>query len=348
MLYFHFYIMLLLSLCQNAIAELITMSLFGSAVLASSWYKWDLIKDNTYCRYMECCNDRYIPYDVDKIKQSLSQRLFGQPLVSELANIISAHKEAIYDEKKANKKALVISLHGWSGVGKNYATTMIAEALYSKGLQSKYVKLFMGKKDFSCTDLENKKKALVSTIEKIVKECPKSLIIFDEIHDMCPSVLDAIKPMLDHYHSVDDVDYRDSIFIFISNIGGQEISSKLLDLYAQGEKRNDVQFHDFEPILRRTAYFQGGFEKSAAIAYHLIDHYVPFLPLEQHHVEMCALLEFQNNGISQPTEKMMADALSVITYGPTEDQAIFANNGCKRFTKHIPYIVEKHKRKMEL
>lgn len=88
--------------------------------------------------------------------------MFGQPLVSELVNIISAHKESIYDETKRNKKALVISLHGWSGVGKNYVTTMIAEALYSKGIQSKYVKLFMGKKDFSCTDLENKKVGLFS------------------------------------------------------------------------------------------------------------------------------------------------------------------------------------------
>lgn len=42
----------------------------------------------------------------------------------------------------------------------------------------------------------------------MVKKCPKSLIIFDEIHHMCPSVLDAIKPMFDHYKAVDGVDYR--------------------------------------------------------------------------------------------------------------------------------------------
>lgn len=51
--------------------------------------------------------------------------------------------------------------------------------------------------------------------------------------------------------------FRDSIFIFISNIGGQEIATKLLELYDKGAKRNDVEFHDFEPIIRRTAYFQG-------------------------------------------------------------------------------------------
>lgn len=61
---FQFYFLVLL-FCKNAITEFITMSFIGSAVLASGWYKWDILKDNTYCRYAECCNDRYIPYDVE-------------------------------------------------------------------------------------------------------------------------------------------------------------------------------------------------------------------------------------------------------------------------------------------
>lgn len=88
---------------------------------------------------------------------SLSLRMFGQPLVGELVNILTAHKEAVNDKSKRNQKALVISLHGWSGVGKNFASTMIAEAIYTNGMQSKFVKLFMGKKDFDCTDLEKSK-----------------------------------------------------------------------------------------------------------------------------------------------------------------------------------------------
>lgn len=83
--------------------------------------------------------------------------MFGQPLVNELSNILSAHKEAYLSEEKNNRKALVISLHGWSGVGKNYAATMIAEALYKNGMKSKYVAMFMGDRDFSCEDVEEKK-----------------------------------------------------------------------------------------------------------------------------------------------------------------------------------------------
>ncbi|CAH2100208.1 unnamed protein product [Euphydryas editha] len=320
---------------------------FGATLLGGSWFTWDTIKSNTICRYTECCDVNYIPFDLDKLRQSFSQKMFGQPLVNEISNILGAHK-SLYGKNEGSKKALVLSLHGWSGVGKNYAATMIAEALFKKGMQSKYVKLFMGKKDFDCSNIQKTQINLINKINELVQSCPVSLIIFDEIHDMCPSVLDAIKPMLDHHHAVDGVDYRNSIFIFISNIGGKEIASNLLDLYGQGVKRNEVDFHNFEPIIRRTAYSTGGFEKSSTIAQHLIDHYIPFLPLEQHHVEMCALAEFRAHGIYHPTEEMMADALSVITYGPTEEQPIFANNGCKRFTKQIPYVIQKHNPKVEL
>lgn len=50
---------------------------------------------------------------------------------------------------------------------------------------------------------------------------------------------------------------RNSIFVFISNIGGKEIAASLLELYSQGIKRNEVEFHNFEPIIRRTAYSTG-------------------------------------------------------------------------------------------
>ncbi|CAK1548230.1 unnamed protein product [Leptosia nina] len=332
---------------HNVSSEPITL-IAGSTFLLGSWFGWDTIKTNTFCRFMECCDERHVPYDLNKLKLLFSHKIFGQPLVNELINILAAHKEALNDEIKKNKKALVISLHGWSGVGKNYATSMIAESLFEKGVQSKYVKIFMGKKDFDCTEVHKTQQKLIDDVKNIVKTCPTSLIIFDEIHELCPSILDAIKPMFDHHHMVDGIDFRNTIFIFISNIGGKEIAKHLLELYSQGIKRNEVDFHNFEPIIRRVAYSTGGFEKSATISQNLIDHFIPFLPLEQQHVEACALAEFRSHGVFHPTEEMMADALAVITYGPTEDQPIFANNGCKRFTKQIPYVIQKHKVKSEL
>ncbi|KAG6465692.1 hypothetical protein O3G_MSEX015324 [Manduca sexta] len=340
---------LVLFLCVNYACSEFATILLGSTMVAGVAGGWfNSIKENTYCRYAECCTDHYIPYDVDKLNQSLTEKMFGQPLVKELVNILTAHKKAVKKSTGFNEKALVISLHGWTGVGKNYAATMVADALYRNGMKSKYVKFFMGEKDFGCSNLDVKKKHLISILNETVEKCPKSLIIFDEIEKMCPTILDIIRPMLDHHQTVDGIDYRDSIFIFISNIGGLDIANNLLKLIEDGIKRNEVDFHDFEPIIRKRSYFEGGFKESTIITQHLIDHYVPFLPLEQHHVEMCALQIFRENGIEDPSAEMLSDAMSVITYGPTEDKAIFANSGCKRLTRKVPYVVEKFRPKEDL
>lgn len=45
-------------------SEFITASLVGSAVLAGGWFKWDFVKDHTVCHFTECCNEKYVPYDL--------------------------------------------------------------------------------------------------------------------------------------------------------------------------------------------------------------------------------------------------------------------------------------------
>lgn len=100
--------------------------------------------------------------------------MFGQPLVNELVNILHAHKLTIHNKSRKNKKALVLSLHGWSGVGKNFAASLIAEAIYDKGMQSNFVKVFMGKKDFDCNEIE-KAKVCICVIFMMLKSCYEQL-----------------------------------------------------------------------------------------------------------------------------------------------------------------------------
>lgn len=40
------------------------------------------------------------------------------------------------------KKPLVLSLHGWTGTGKNFVSQLIAENIYHKGMSSGFVHLF--------------------------------------------------------------------------------------------------------------------------------------------------------------------------------------------------------------
>jgi pantothenate kinase-related protein Tda10 len=44
---------------------------------------------------------------------------------------------------RSPKKALVLSLNGWTGSGKNYLSSMIRKAMYKKDEQSAYAHLFV-------------------------------------------------------------------------------------------------------------------------------------------------------------------------------------------------------------
>lgn len=47
-----------------ALSEIITTTLVAGTILGG-WFGWESIKSNTVCRYIECCNDRYVPYNLN-------------------------------------------------------------------------------------------------------------------------------------------------------------------------------------------------------------------------------------------------------------------------------------------
>ena len=60
-----------------------------------------------------------------------------------------------------------------------------------------------------------------------VRGCNKALFIFDEIDKMPEGVMDAVKPFIDYREEVDVLDFRQTIFIFLSNTLVERKSTKL-------------------------------------------------------------------------------------------------------------------------
>lgn len=115
--------------------------------------------------------------------------------------------------------------------------------------------------------------------------------------------------------------FRRAIFIFLSNIGSNLITERYLELWQKhGKTRDQMSLHDFDSVINKGAfnekgiiYFirrflpekiskflnfsldEGGFHMSDLIDHNLIDHYVPFLPLERIHVEQCIKAELDNH-----------------------------------------------------
>lgn len=73
------------------------------------------------------------------LQKDLDSKLFGQHLAKKV--ILSALSGFISNPKP--KKPLTLSLHGWTGTGKNFASKIIAENIYDGGLNSHYVHLFV-------------------------------------------------------------------------------------------------------------------------------------------------------------------------------------------------------------
>lgn len=116
----------------------------GGALSAGGWF----LRPN--CWLNECCSDRNSSLvkkwihdgdeSLNRLKYDLQNRLYGQPFAADIIyKTISKH---IRDPKPI--KPLVLSFHGWTGAGKNYAASFVAKNLYTKGLDSKYVHLIVG------------------------------------------------------------------------------------------------------------------------------------------------------------------------------------------------------------
>lgn len=110
---------------------------------------------------------------------------------------------------------------------------------------------------------------------------------------------------MDHHDNIGKVNFRQATYIFLSNAGGIEISEKLLEHLEGGFARRDSRLSDYDDILTRSAYnVQGGLRHAAMIDAHLIDHFIPFLPLEREHVAECIAAEFRARN-KEPTKELL-------------------------------------------
>lgn len=315
----------LLLFCVPAISEIFTASalVVGGGILG---YKYmDKIYLNTYCKKFECCHLDLIPRDLLSLQDKLELKLFGQHIIRDkLFRAIASH----YENIENSKKPLVMTFHGTQGTGKNYVATMIAESVFEKGVDSNFFHLFHGSQYDNVERTAEHKDAIRQEIYKAVDACPYSIFVFDEVDKMPTGIFDSITALLDHHSLVKGKDFKKSIFIFLTNSGGEEMSVVLHDLTkTQGLYRHETQLHHFEEIMKVGVYNkEGGLKSSNLIKSAVIDFYFPFLPLEHQHISQCIVEEYKACGKSTVTDKMIEDIKKHIGFNSITK---YAHTGCK-------------------
>ncbi|KAM7348423.1 torsin family member [Cochliomyia hominivorax] len=329
---FYLKLLFLLFFLHNVMALIDPVSIGIAAGLGFGALKFDFLKDQTYCRLQECCSERSIPADIEGLKNELAETLFGQHIVQkQLIPALEAH----FSGKRNSRKPLVISFHGTPGTGKNFVADQIAKKLYAKGLESKFVHKYMGRADFPVAqDAKLYTERINREVREGIKNCPRSLFIFDEVDKMPSGVFESLTSLVDYNAFVDGKDTTQAIFIFLSNTAGVQISEKLGQLIKSGTLRDDTRLANFEQILEKVAYnLEGGLKKASLIEAHVIDHFIPFLPLEKSHVYKCIKQEFKRWGTTAKDEVIESIIKDSITYD--RSHGIFATSGCKKLDKKV-------------
>ncbi|XP_003407654.1 torsin-1A isoform X1 [Loxodonta africana] len=289
-----------------------------------------------YCLFAECCGQKR-SLSREALQKDLDNKLFGQHLAKKV--ILNAVFGFLNNPKP--KKPLTLSLHGWTGTGKNFVSKIIAENIYEGGLNSDYVHLFVATLHFPhASNITLYKDQLQLWIRGNVSACARSIFIFDEMDKMHAGLIDAIKPFLDYYDLVDGVSYQKAIFIFLSNAGAERITDVALDFWRNGKQREEIKLKDMEHALSVSVFNNknSGFWHSSLIDRNLIDYFVPFLPLEYKHLKMCIRVEMQSRGY-EIDEDIVTRVAEEMTFFPKEER-VFSDKGCKTVFTKLDYYYD--------
>ncbi|TMS35551.1 hypothetical protein L596_002931 [Steinernema carpocapsae] len=290
----------------------------------------------TKCLIYECCIPQWIDSNVTGMRAVMRESFYGQHLAQQtVPSAIQAH---LSNEEPS--KALVMSFHGWTGSGKNFLSKIIADHVYKKGIKSTYVNVFVATTHFPHKEqLSLYQDQLRSWIVGNLSACPHSLFIFDEVDKLPAKLLDTVKPFMDHYSEIHGVDPRKSIFLFLSNAGSEEIARRAWEYYDAGRPRESITLKEMEELLSMEAFNQGGLKSAELISNHMIDHFVPFFPLERRHVIECARDYLKTQSI-RADSKMLEDIVELLPYFP-KDNPVFSASGCRNVDKKADLIMQK-------
>ena len=183
--------------------------------------------------------------------EALDERLaWLYPVTRLVTRAVRAHVR-----KAEPKKALVMSFHGWTGSGKNFVAKFIVESLFKLGMNSKFVHLFIATLHFPNKDMADIYKLRVQDwVRGNVTACQSSVFIFDEIDKMPEGMIDGIKPFIDHHQTVEGQNFRKSIFIFLSNTGGKQITEQTYQFWREGRQREEITYKDLEKLVNDGAF----------------------------------------------------------------------------------------------
>ena len=195
---------------QTNALEPISTTIGTVAVITGLFYYFSPPKEQCHSR----ASSEWIIYKPDFTL--LKQRMFGQHIaVNDALKIVTQH---LADDSPS--KALVLSFHGDTGVGKTFFAENLASAIYrnySQTGRSRFVHKLRAT-HFLTTNFESTRRTFLRFIQDGLRQCERSLFIIEEIDKYPVGLLDSLIPFVESDVVIAGKTYnsRKSIFILLS------------------------------------------------------------------------------------------------------------------------------------
>ena len=270
--------------------------------------------------------DHNTRFNLTNLNDIMQRHFYGQHIA---VDIVNGLLQKFLSQKAEISTPLVLSFHGWTGVGKNHLSGIIAEEI---SIKSKSIHKFIAPYHFPHKELNDEyRENLRSWILRNISSCAVNLFILDEIDKAPPGVIKGFELALVELVKNKSSLFADSkvIFILISNTHGADINRYVLQQIITGHPRKMLDMNSLshifghgESLWYRSLHRQG-----------FINAFIPFLPLERLHVEMCIRREINQRGL-QMSDKTVSTLADQISYFP-KHVPIFSKSGCRKVASKV-------------
>ncbi|GFO45531.1 torsin-1a-like [Plakobranchus ocellatus] len=275
-------------------------------------------------------------------KTDLETFVFGQHLASEILPVEINHyfsriRSSGDDKNNSDEhpvdicKPLVLSFHGWTGVGKNYVSKIISESFMYTKVNHIVIPLH-----FPHVAFEHKYGQIIQNwILTNITECSVNIVVIDEMDKAFSPVTEGIISAVEALSLPCDV-ANPTIILLLSNSYATDINRLFFQFSAEfpSDNRKHIPLSLFQSLFSANRENQWD---SLMARKKVIDAYVPFLPLERRHVEQCVKRELVSKRFSTDNGSVQK-ILEELTFTSVSGLEV-STTGCKRVADKVNYVI---------
>lgn len=260
--------------------------------------------------------------NVTKLAVNLNQRVYGQHIaVDAVPSILRAHIQS------DSGSPLVMAFHGWTGIGKNFISQMIAQLIPASSRHLVVIPMSY----LPGNDDNLHRQQIQSLIRNGTRRCTFNFFILDEMDKASVPFTEGLLDIVQNLKTK-PLNNTKSLILLLSNTGGSGINQFVFNHLQAGHSRESLNSRDLKPVILQ-ALDTAGDPSVELYRTGLVDHIIPFLPLEAAHVKGCIQDYLLQNNTKLPgaeeLDELFSQVLGQLSFFP-QRTPLFSKTGCRK------------------